>query len=177
MVCYRRNLVPGGTYLFTLALADRRSAALTDNIAVLRSAFRIARRERPFDIDAVVILPEHLHVVMTLPSDDADYSSRWRRIKGLFSHSVAKKLGLRPNTRGEHVLWQSRFWEATIRDESDLERHIDYIRYNPIKHGLVSRVTDWPYSSFHQYVRHGLLPDDWAGDARVGAQGYGERIG
>src|SRR5258708_25472511 len=88
MVRYRRNFVPGGTYFFTVTLADRRSTALVDHISVLRDAFRLARRERPFAIDAIVVLPEHLHVVMTLPSSDADYSGRWRRIKGLFSHRV-----------------------------------------------------------------------------------------
>jgi len=177
LVRYRRNLVPGGTYFFTLTVADRRSTVLSDNIADLRTAFRIARHERPFAIDAIVILPEHLHVVMTLPPDDADYSARWRKIKGLFSRRVAKRFGLQPNARGEYTLWQRRFWEHTIRDESDFERHVDYVHYNPVKHSLVPRVKDWPYSSFHRYVRLGLAPDDWAGDARVIGQGYGERIG
>ena len=90
---------------------------------------------------------------MTLPPDDADYSGRWKKIKSLFSRRVAKSAGLRPNKRGEYALWQTRFWEHTIRDDSDFERHADYIHYNPVKHGLVSRVTDWPYSSFHRYVR------------------------
>jgi len=176
VVRYRRNLVPGGTYFFTLTVADRRSRILVDNITDLRTAFRIARHERPFAIDAIAILPEHLHVVMTLPPDDADYSARWRRIKSFFSRGVAKKRGLKPNARGEYVLWQRRFWEHTIRNEADLERHVDYVHFNPVKHGLVSRVRDWPYSSFHRYVRLGLVPDDWAGDADVTGEGYGERI-
>ena len=78
---------------------------------------------------------------------------------------------------GEYALWQRRFWEHTIREENDFARHVDYIHFNPVKHGLVSRVCDWPHSSFHQYVRAGLLPDDWAGDGNEGALGYGEQSG
>jgi putative transposase len=176
MVRYRRNFVPGGTYFFTVTLADRRSRALVDHIAALRAAFRAARRERPFAIDAIVILPEHLHVVMTLPPDDADFPGRWRRIKGLFTRSVAVAGATFPSDRtGEYALWQRRFWEHTIRDDGDFARHVDYIHINPLKHGLVTRVADWPYSSFHRYVRQGLLPQDWAGDAKNGGAGFGER--
>jgi putative transposase len=98
-------------------------------------------------------------------------------IKSLFSRRVAKSAGLPPNKRGEHAVWQTRFWEHTIRGDSDFERHSDYIHYNPVKHGLVSRVTDWPYSSFHRYVRLAILPHDWAGDARETGHGFGERAG
>ena len=175
MVRYRRNFIPGGTYFFTVTLADRRSTALVDYVSALRHAFRLARRERPFAIDAIVILPEHLHAVMTLPPSDADYSGRWRRIKGLFSHRVAKIASVEPNKRGEYSLWQSRFWEHTIRDDADFERHVDYIHYNPVKHSLVSQVADWRFSSFHRYVRHGILPRDWGGDMRSASRGFGER--
>ena len=113
---------------------------------------------------------------MTLPEHDADFSGRRRRIKSLFSRHVSKTVPLERDARGEYRLWQKRFWEHTIRDDADFERHIDYIHYNPIKHGLVSRVKDWPYSSFHRYVRLGVLPADWAGDARMSSQGFGERI-
>jgi putative transposase len=126
MVAYRRNFVPGGTYFFTVVLEDRRSSVLIDKIDALRLAFRAARRERPFKIDGIVILPDHLHAVMTLPEGDADFSGRWRRIKGLFSRRVvAEGLPIRQNRRGEYALWQRRFWEHTIRDESDFARHID----------------------------------------------------
>jgi REP-associated tyrosine transposase len=176
MVRYRRNFVPGGTYFFTVTLADRRSRALVDHVAALRNAFRTARRERPFAIDAVVILPEHLHIVITLPPGDADFSGRWRRIKGLFTRSAAAAgATFARNRKGEHALWQRRFWEHTIRDDGDFTRHVDYIHINPVKHGLVARVKDWPYSSFHRYVRQGLLPQDWAGAAADGETGYGER--
>ena len=176
MVGYRRNFIPGGTYFFTVTLADRRSNALVDHIAALRGAFRTARRERPFAIEAVVILPDHLHAIFVLPSNDADFSGRWRRIKGHFSSALIDA-GIEPKRppNGDLALWQKRFWEHTIRNESDFARHVDYIHFNPIKHGLVSRVPDWPHSSFHRYVREGLLTDDWAGVVRESAGEFGER--
>lgn len=176
MVRYRRNFVPGGTYFFTVTLADRRSRILVDHVAALRMAFRATRRERPFAIDAVVVLPEHLHAIFTLPPDDSDFSGRWRRIKAHFTREVvAAGAPINRRSNGEHALWQRRFWEHTIRYETDFARHVDYIHFNPIKHGLVSRVRDWPYSSFHRYVRQGLLPEDWAGDVNEGGLEFGER--
>jgi putative transposase len=176
MVSYRRNFLPGGTYFFTVTLADRRSAALFDHIDALRAAFRVARRERPFAIDAVVILPDHLHAILSLPPNDADFSGRWRRIKGHFSGALIEAgIELNRSPNGDLALWQRRFWEHTIRDESDFSRHADYIHFNPVKHGLASRVRDWPHSSFHRHVREGLLPVDWAGDAREDGAGFGER--
>jgi putative transposase len=176
MVRYRRNFVPGGTYFFTVTLADRRSSALVDHICALREAFRTARRERPFTIDAIVVLPDHLHAIFTLPEGDADFSGRWRRIKGHFSsHMIAVAAFVERRPNAEYALWQRRFWEHTIRNEKDFARHVDYIHFNPIKHGLVSRVRDWPHSSFHLYVRQGILVEDWAGDVSEGGRGYGER--
>jgi putative transposase len=140
MVHYRQNFLAGGTFFFTATLADRQSSVLVENIGLLRRAFRATRHERPFSIDAIVILPDHLHVVMTLPPEDADFPGRWKRIKSLFTrYVVANGLGYHRNRRGEYALWQRRFWEHTIRDDADLARHIDYIHYNPVKHGLVSR--------------------------------------
>jgi len=177
VVAYRRNIVPGGTFFFTVVLENRRSSLLIDNIATLRHAFRVTRSERPFKIDAIVILPDHLHTVMTLPDDDSDFSGRWRRIKSLFSRQVfSAGMPATRNHRGEYALWQRRFWEHTVRDETDFARHIDYIHYNPIKHGLVSRVSDWPHSSFHRYVRSGLLPEDWAGTVEANNAAFGERM-
>jgi putative transposase len=176
MVRYRRNRLAGGTFFFTLALGDRHSTILVDHFAALRAAFRQTLRERPFAIDAAVILPEHLHAIFTLPQDDADFAGRWRRIKGHFSSSLLKgglaHIKRRPN--GELALWQRRYWEHTIRDECDFERHVNYIHYNPVKHGLVNRVCDWPHSSFHAYVRQGILPADWAGDAEETPTAHGE---
>jgi putative transposase len=130
MVGYRRNFIPGGTYFFTVTLADRSSAALVDHIDALRGAFRAARRERPFTIDAVVVLPDHLHAILTLPTNDADFSSRWRRIKGHFSQGlIDTAVGLKRASNGDLALWQRRFWEHTIRDENDFARRVDYIHY------------------------------------------------
>jgi putative transposase len=163
MVRYRRNLVQGGTYLFTVTLADRGSTALTDHIGALRAAFRTARNERPFTIDAIVILPDHLHTMLTLPAGDADFSGRWRRIKGHFStRMIEAGVAIKRHANGELALWQRRFWEHTVRNDDDFARHVDYIHYNPVKHRFVSRVRDWRYSSFHRYVRQGLLPENWA---------------
>jgi len=176
MVGYRRYFVPGGTFFFTVTLADRRSKVLVDRIDLLRNALRVARRERPFVIDAIVILPDHLHSIFTLPPDDSDFSGRWWRIKGHFSSAlIDASIELKRSPNGDLALWQRRFWEHTIRDEGDFARHVDYIHFNPVKHGLVQRVRDWPYSSFHRYVKEGILPDDWAGDAGEGGEGFGER--
>jgi putative transposase len=178
MVRYRRNFIAGGTYFFTLTLADRRSRVLIDHIDALRAAFRVTRHGHPFTIEAVVVLPEHLHVVMTLPADDADYPNRWHLIKRRFTTAIVKAgapVARRQN--GEYALWQRRFWEHTIRDERDLERHIDYIHFNPVKHGLVARVAEWPHSTFHRYVRRGLLPQDWGADLAPSDAKFGERVG
>jgi putative transposase len=131
MVRYRRNFVPGGTYFFTVTLADRTSSALVDNVTALRMAFRIARQERPFTIDAIVILPDHLHAIWTLPSGDSDFSSRWRRVKAYFTHRlVAAGVPVRRHGNGEYALWQRRFWEHTVRNEIVFERHVDYVHFN-----------------------------------------------
>ena len=162
MVAYRRNYVPGGTYFFTVTLRNRRSRILIEQIDLLRAAFRDVVHERPFTIDAIVVLPEHLHAVMTLPASDADYSGRWRAIKSAFSRSLAKAgHSLPKDRRGEYRLWQRRFWEHTIRDADDLQTHVDYTHYNPVKHGLSSRAADWPYSSIHRFIRRGWVGADW----------------
>jgi putative transposase len=177
MVSYRRNLVPGGTFFFTVTLTDRRSSALVDHVDALRGAFRAGRRERPFTVDAIVILPEHLHAIFTLPTGDADFPGGWRRIKGHFSnHMIAAGASAKRHPNGDYALWQRRFWEHTIRNEDDFARHVDYIHFNPVKHGLVSRVRDWPYSSFHRYVREGLLAEDWAGESDADGLSCGERM-
>jgi putative transposase len=175
MVLYRRNRVLGGTYFFTVTLTNRSSDTLVRHIGLLREAFRVARRERPFRIDAIVVLPDHLHAVRTLPHDDADYPARWRRIKGDFSRRVtAVDPTISKNRRGEYRLWQRRYWEHTIRNEVDLAHHIDYVHYNPVKYGLAERVRDWRFSSFHRYVRAGLLLEDWAGGPIAAGNRHGE---
>jgi putative transposase len=176
MVGYRRNRVPGGTYFFTVTLRDRRTRTLTDHVMLLREAMRSVRERHPFTIDAIVILPEHLHALWTLPAGDADYSGRWRALKAEFARAVAATgLPLRRTAKGEILLWQRRFWEHTIRNDGDFARHVDYIHFNPVKHGHVARVADWPFSSFHRFVDQGLLPADW-GSGYVPADGdYGDR--
>jgi putative transposase len=113
-----------------------------------------------------VILPDHLHAILTLPEGDADFAGRWRRLKGSFSTRLLRSgADIKRHANGELALWQRRYWEHTIRDDLDFSRHVDYIHYNPIKHGLVTQVRDWPHSSFHRYVKEGALPADWAGNA------------
>ena len=176
MVRYRRNFVPGGTFFFTLTLHDRRSSALVDHVALLRAAFRNTRSERPFAIDAIVILPDHLHTILTLPPDDPDFSNRLRRIKGRFTRSVvAEGVAVSSDHRGEYSLWQKRFWEHTIRDDRDFERCVDYIHYNPVKHRLTSTPSEWPFSSLHRYVRAGILVQDWGGNGDADDGNFGER--
>ena len=168
MVRYRRNFLPGGTFFFTVTLDDRRSSALIDHIGLVRAAFRGTRNLKPFVIDAIVILPDHLHAIWTLPESDADFSDRWRRIKGAFTRGVvATGASVPSDHRGEYALWQRRFWEHTVRDERDFERCVDYIHFNPVKHGLVSSPVAWPFSSLHRYIRAGVLPRDWGGDGRA----------
>lgn len=177
MVRYRRNLIPGGTFFFTVTLRDRRSWVLVDHIDVLRAAFRQTRVEKPFAIDAIVVLPDHLHTIWTLPPGDADFSGRWRKIKSAFTRGVvATGFPVSQDQRGEYDLWQRRFWEHTIRDDTDLERCADYIHFNPVKHKLVSTPEDWKFSSLHRYVREGILPQDWAGEGRVIDGSFGERV-
>ena len=157
MAEYRRSFVQGGSYFFTVNLADRRSALLVDRIEELRSAVRSVRARRPFRIDAWVVLPDHMHCVWTLPEGDADYAGRWRSIKTAYTYALRRAGYCRQ-------VWQPRYWEHTIRDERDFAVHIDYVHLNPYKHGYVTRVQDWPYSSFHRFVRAGIYPLDWLAD-------------
>ena len=177
MTLYRRNFVPGGTFFFAVNLNDRRSALLTDHIAELRAACRYVRRRHPFAIDAIVVLPDHLHAIWTLPQGDADYSTRWRLLKSAFSRRLPsiETISSSRAARAERGLWQRRFWEHTLRDERDFAAHADYIHFNPVKHGYVSRVIDWPYSSFRAMVRSGVYPRDWGGDVREMQIDCGER--
>ena len=165
---YRRDHTPGGTFFFTVNLQDRGSSLLTENIIELRTAYRNVKAELPFITVAICVLPEHLHAIWRLPEHDDDFSTRWQRIKAGFSRLVPydgwRNMSL--NRKGEKGVWQRRFWEHRIRDTEDLQRHIDYIHYNPVKHGLTQHAAHWPHSSFHQFVRRGLLPPSWAGEIR-----------
>ncbi|AYC31529.1 transposase [Pseudomonas cavernae] len=165
MTSYRRDHTPGATWFFTLNLADRRSRLFTEHIDQLRAAFRYTMRRHPWRIDAIAILPDHLHALCTLPDGDADYALRWRLIKTHFSRALPHNESTSPSRerRGERGIWQRRYWEHRIRDDQDFTRHVDYIHHNPRKHGHVERVADWPWSSFRRYVREGWLPENWAG--------------
>jgi putative transposase len=176
MTDYRRNFVAGGSFFFTVTLADRRLRLLTEHIEELRAAFRETRRRHTFTIDAMAVLPDHLHTIWTLPEGDANFTTRWRLIKSAFSRSLAigERISDSRAAKGERGIWQRRYWEHTIRDEADFERHMDYIHINPLKHGLVSRVGDWPYSSFHRMVKLGVYPEDWAGDVSMDGGSFGE---
>ncbi|UGV27623.1 transposase [Rhodopseudomonas boonkerdii] len=172
---YRRLRVDGGSWFFTVNLHDRRQTLLVDHVEALRDAVTNTWRTRPFVIDAFIVLPDHLHAIWTLPDDDSDFSGRWRSIKTHFTKSMPTLTTRNGTTaRGERRIWQPRFWEHMIRDERDYENHVNYCYINPVKHGLVTRVVDWPYSSFHRDVRAGIFPMDWAGDASITGS-FGER--
>jgi putative transposase len=162
---YRRNLVPGGTFFFTVNLLDRRSDLLVSRIDALRDAVRRVRRRMPFRIDAWVVLPDHMHAIWTLPADDADFPGRWRAIKTAFSKALPAGEWRSPVMvgRGERGIWQRRYWEHTIRDPRDFAVHMDYTHFNPVKHGLAMHPADWPHSSFPRCVASGLYPAGWIG--------------
>lgn len=176
MPAFRRNRVAGGRYFFTLALADRRSDFLVREVDALRASVSRVVTLYPFHIDAWVVLPEHLHAVWTLPGGDAESSTRWISIKRGFFASIAKSESRSVSriAKGERGFWQRRFWEHTVRDAADFARHIDYVHFNPVKHGLVGNAVDWPFSSFRHAVTRGEYPTNWGGgkDA-VGEYGEG----
>ncbi|HEX6442504.1 MAG TPA: transposase [Stellaceae bacterium] len=162
---YRRNRVPGATYFFTVNLLDRRSDLLVTHIDALREAVWEVRRRRPFHIDGWVVLPDHMHCLWTLPEADSDFPGRWRAIKVAFSkslpnHAAGASVLLRPGERG---IWQRRYWEHTIRNDRDYAAHMDYIHFNPVKHGFVGTPGEWPFSSFGRCVAAGFYPSDWLG--------------
>lgn len=165
---YRRYFVAGGTYFFTV-VTERRTPLFANASArrLLGSTMRRCFLIYPVQSVAIVLLPDHVHALWTLPRGDADFSLRWRWIKREFTRAWLVAGGSEQPTssarRAERRrgLWQRRFWEHTIRDEADLEAHFDYVHYNPVKHRLVSRVCDWPWSSFHRWVRAGHYSADW----------------
>jgi putative transposase len=176
MTHYRRAKIAAGTFFFTVTLVDRSSDLLVQHVDRLRRIYAAVQRDRPFVTIAVCVLPDHLHAIWKLPENDADFSVRWSLIKSGFTRGLPIDVNrssskLRKRERG---LWQRRFWEHAIRHETDLQSHIDYIHFNPVKHGLVKRVGDWPHSSFSRYVARGDLPPDWGGDMGEVAGDFGE---
>ena len=163
---YRRAFLPGATYFFTLVTERRRPILATAAaVEILRAAFRAVRKTRPFEVDAIVVLPDHLHCIWTLPPGDADFATRWRLIKTRFTKQCDLALRAQPNparvAKREQAIWQHRYWEHLLRDEIDYARHVEYIHYNPVKHGLSPSALEWPYSSFRRHVEASIYPADW----------------
>ncbi len=164
---YRRARAAGGCYFFTVVTYRRQELLLIpDHLAVLRSVVKHVRAELPFAIEAWIVLPDHIHCIWTLPPGDRDFSKRWGLIKVGFTKRVAAEACQNASTpsrflRHEGNIWQRRFWEHQIRDEEDFRLHMDYVHYNPVKHGFVAQVREWPHSTFHRCVRDGLYPADW----------------
>jgi putative transposase len=166
---FRRYLVPGATYFFTVVTEDRRPLFESEvNRTLLRNALKECQTRFPFEMLAIVLLPDHLHAIWTLPEGDDRYSARLGFIKKEFtkgflgSGGTECEISTSQRLSGRRGVWQPRFWEHTIDDEDDLENHFHYIHFNPVKHGYVQRVADWSHSSFHRYVRQGWYPVDWA---------------
>ena len=175
---YKRAYRPGGTYFFTVNLHERGvNDLLTRHIERLRETVRIVCRRHPFDIHAWVVLPDHLHCILELPGGETDFTERWRLIKGGFTRAIPnddEDVSASGETRGERGVWQKRFQEHQIRDEEDYLHHMDYVHMNPVRHGLVSRVVDWPYSTFHRFVECGVYPADWVGSLVPEVSDYGD---
>ena len=173
---YRRAKIDGGVFFFTVTLADRSSDLLLRHVDRLRRIYMSVQQRYPFETIAMCVLPDHLHAVWSLPPNDANFSLRWSVIKSGFTRGLAGDAQRSSSkvARRERGIWQRRYWEHAIRDDVDLARHVDYIHFNPVKHGYVSQVCDWPHSSFHRYVARGLLPLDWGGDVGATPGTFGE---
>jgi putative transposase len=168
-----------GTYLFTVVTFMRRPILCnTDSIEKIKTAFTQVMKKHPFNVDAMVLLPDHLHCLWTLPDNDQDFSTRWRLIKSQFTRACDGKSKLIPSrsrsSKKEQAVWQRRFWEHLIRNEDDYVRHLEYIHYNPVKHGFVDAPAEWPHSTFHRYVRNGLYSNDWGAGKKIR---FGKAIG
>jgi putative transposase len=171
---YIRSRAFGGTYFITIVTYQRRPILTRpDNVMLLREIIGSVKNQYPFSIDAWVLLPDHMHCIWSLPDGDRDFSKRIGLIKSGFSKQVKPEFRFNhcaSESRHKHresTIWQRRFWEHTILDERDFRQHMDYVHFNPVKHGLVQRVVDWPYSTFHRYVQQNVYPPDWAGDAQI----------
>lgn len=162
------RLYGGNAYYFTVVTYNRLPILTTKaSIKILREAWEIVEQRFPFTAVAACLLPEHIHVIWTLPEGDQDFSLRWKEIKRQFTKRYLIEVGpgesrnLSRQKRGEAAIWQRRFWAHTIITDDDLAKHIDYIHFNPVKHGLVKQVRDWRWSSFHRYVSEGVYDPDW----------------
>jgi putative transposase len=168
---YRRAPTPGATYFFTVVTYRRRGFLCDDDVrAALRQAIVRVREKHALTLDAWVLLPDHLHCIWTLPEGDADFALRWNLIKRYVTRACGPRLhhpGLMTASKQRHresTLWQRRYWEHRVRDENDFAAHMDYVHYNPVKHGLCRRPSEWPYSTLHQWIAKGVYPSGWADD-------------
>ncbi|MEM9341601.1 MAG: transposase, partial [Pseudomonadota bacterium] len=169
---YKRVRVAGGTYFFTLRLASDERSDLVQHVDVLREAYAATTAEAPVRTEAIVVLPNHLHAVWTLPPGDDGYSERWRRIKARFSRGLSiNRRSMSKERRREKGVWQRRFWEHAIRDEADFKAHLRYCWGNPVKHGYVARPADWALSSIHRDIREGRIDAQWSGEEIDGTFG------
>ncbi len=167
---YHRIRIEGGTYFFTVVTAHRRPILTTEPArSILHDVWTAAKQLAPFETLAICLLPDHIHCIWRLPDGDANYSAQWNMIKGFFSKRYLNEEGLKQELspsqvkRREAGIWQRRFWEHAICDEDDLDAHLDYIHYNPVKHGYVEKAIDWKWSSLHRYVQKGFYDGDWVG--------------
>ena len=169
---FRRAKTPGTTYFFTVVTHQRRKFLChSENIELLRHAFRYGIQKHPFKLEAIVVLPEHLHCLWTLPDGDADFSTRWRLIKSYFSRYCHSQYQGQASTsrqsKQEKAIWQRRFWEHKIRDEQDFINHLNYIHYNPVRHGLIDAPKNWPFSSFLRHVEKGFYDESWGESEKI----------
>ena len=168
---YRRANIKGATYFFTVVTERRQSILMNEDVReALRAAIVKVRTSHPFEIEAWVLLPDHLHCIWTLPEGDADFSTRWRLIKREVTVAIGAKYFReefqteRRAQKQQGTIWQQRFWEHLIRDDDDFAVHMDYLHFNPVKHGLVKTVNEWPWSSFHRLVNDGVYLSNWGGE-------------
>lgn len=166
---YRRANIAGASFFITANLAERGArgtTSLTDHISILRDTLRQVKYSHPFHIDAMVVLPDHFHLLMTLPPGDAKFSTRIGAIKSMFSrqHPTTESIRASRESMRERGIWQKRFWEHLIRDDRDYANHVDYSRINLVKHGLLKRAVDWPHSTIHRLIERGTVDVKWAVD-------------
>jgi putative transposase len=174
---YRRANAAGAAYFFTVNLADRSAQTLVQHINDLKKVMQKVKAAHPYALIAQAVMPEHLHAIWRLPPGDADFPMRWSLIKAGFSRHIAKTENVAESraAKRERGIWQRRYWEHQIRDDTDLEQHVDYIHYNPVKHRWVKRSSDWPHSTLHEYIKRGMVTRDWGGSLTEGEKTYGER--
>ncbi len=173
---YRRTDIEGACYFFTINLENRKSSLLIDKFSHLRDVINHVKQKHPFKLDALVIMPEHFHMMITLPENDNNFANRIMLIKSGFSRKIPKTEDINRSRihKRERGIWQRRYWEHFIRDEKDYERHVDYIHYNPVKHGYVKKAVDWKYSTIHKYIELGVYDKNWGVEIENTSNKFGE---